>query len=187
MAQLLNCSVMQLARRAGQDGAYDNRYLDQEDAVRLYSAATTLDQWEGSYPPEDQGSSGLAVCKAAQAEGFITGYTHVFGFQHFLQVIPMHPLIVGTNWYRGMDDPNSDGFVSPVGDQNGGHQYLCIGVNFRDQYLTFLNSWGDGWGVKGRFKMEFADFAKLLAEDGDAQMPIGAVPAAMQPEAATNG
>lgn len=149
----------------------------------MYSAATALDEWEGVYPPEDNGSSGLAACKAAKAEGFITGYTHIFGFQHFLQVIPMHPLMVGTTWYTGMDDPTSDGFVAPAGDRNGGHQYVCLGVNFRDQYLTFLNSWGPDWGVNGRFKMKFADFAELLADDGDAQMPIGAVPQSMTPEA----
>ena len=36
-------------------------------AVNLYSEATALDMFPGVYPPVDTGSSGLAVCKAAQA------------------------------------------------------------------------------------------------------------------------
>src|SRR5437764_15082615 len=35
------------------------------DADRIYSLATTLDAFPGSYPPDDTGSSGLAAAKAA--------------------------------------------------------------------------------------------------------------------------
>ncbi|WP_218565217.1 hypothetical protein, partial [Mycobacterium xenopi] len=43
------------------------------------------------------------------------------------------------------------------------------------EVLTFLNSWSDGWGDKGRFYMTFADFEKLLAAQGDVCAPVAAV------------
>src|SRR3974390_862685 len=48
------------------------RLLTESDAVRLYSEATHLDNIRGNYPPDDTGSSGLAVAKAAKKEGWIT-------------------------------------------------------------------------------------------------------------------
>ena len=44
-------------------------------ALALYSAAETIDG-DGPYPPHDNGSTGLSVCKAAQNAGWITGFTH---------------------------------------------------------------------------------------------------------------
>src|SRR5512144_770809 len=44
-------------------------------AVQLYSDATKVDPFPGSYPPEDTGSSGLAICEVLNARGTIRGYT----------------------------------------------------------------------------------------------------------------
>lgn len=49
------------------------RLLTHQDALRLYSAATHLDPWPDTYPPDDTGSSGLAVAKAARDAGHISG------------------------------------------------------------------------------------------------------------------
>src|SRR4051812_41536406 len=43
-------------------------------AVKLYEDATVLDGYPGTYPPDDTGSSGLAVCKVLKARGLITKY-----------------------------------------------------------------------------------------------------------------
>ena len=40
--------------------------LDETAAVGLYAVATTIDPFVGRWPLNDTGSSGLAVCKAAQ-------------------------------------------------------------------------------------------------------------------------
>src|ERR1044072_4809916 len=42
-------------------------------AVGVYSAATELDPWEGSYPPDDTGSDGLSVAKLLRQRGLING------------------------------------------------------------------------------------------------------------------
>ncbi len=52
------------------------RNLTEADAVTLYKAATRLDKIPGKYPPDDTGSSGLAVMKAAVKAKYIAGYSH---------------------------------------------------------------------------------------------------------------
>jgi hypothetical protein len=66
---------------------------------------------------------------------------------------------------------DSDGKVRVQGKVEGGHEYLAIGVEYETETLTFLNSWGPNWGVGGRFKMSFTDFAFLLDQEGDAMAP----------------
>src|SRR5919197_3629459 len=46
----------------------------EEYAVALYSDATVVDGYPGKYPPEDTGSSGLAICKVLKSRGIIKGY-----------------------------------------------------------------------------------------------------------------
>lgn len=149
------------------------RYLTERDAVDLYSLATTLDTEPGTYPPEDTGSSGLAVCKAAKQRGYLTRYDHAFGFDHFTAALSLQPVIVGTSWYDSMFTPDSRGQVHPAGQVAGGHEYLALGINYPKQLITFLNSWGEGWGKHGRFVMSFDDFRALLADQGDVTVPIG--------------
>lgn len=144
----------------------------QAQAVILYSAATTLDQFPGAYPPEDTGSSGLGVCKAAMQLGLITGYQWAFGLDHVLQTLMAGPLLVGTSWYDGMFYPNADGYVNISGGLAGGHEYLLVGVDPAKRTLLFLNSWSSLWGVNGRFKMTFETFSSLLGEGGDAVLPV---------------
>ena len=49
------------------------RKVSDPQAKLLYSDATRLDPWPRQWEPEDTGSSGLAVCAAAKALGYITG------------------------------------------------------------------------------------------------------------------
>jgi hypothetical protein len=166
MAQALNTEFFNAARKNG-------TYLNDSEAVSLYSAASFLDDIPGGYLPDDTGSSGLAVAKAAQQRGYITGYHHAFGFDQMVGALMVSPLLIGTNWYNDFFTPNDKGFVTfGSGGPVGGHEYLCLGVDMEEQYLTFLNSWGPGWGLGGRFKISFPDFKRLLSEDGDVVAPV---------------
>jgi len=146
-------------------------YDNEDDALDYYSLATTFDPWEGSYPPDDTGSSGLAVCKAGVTRGRITGYRHAFGFDQCLGALMLSPVLIGTNWYEGMFRPSMAGYVEPAGEIQGGHEYLLHGVNVRDRYVWATNSWGYGWGLEGRFKLGFEVLRRLLQEDGDVTVP----------------
>lgn len=141
------------------------KLLKEADAVDLYSRATQIDDAPGQYPPTDTGSNGLSVAKAAQQKGLITSYSHAFGLDHALGALQLSPFLFGTNWYEDMFNPDSKGFVHPGGEIAGGHEIVCV----RDtgKYLQFLNSWGKGWGLAGRFNLSYADFEDLLADQGD--------------------
>ncbi len=56
-----------------------SRTLVEANAVQLYEQATHFDRMQGTYPPDDTGSTGLAVAKAAKRDGYITAYSHAFG------------------------------------------------------------------------------------------------------------
>lgn len=163
MAQALNTKPLHRAYSA---------YLTEADAVALYSLATTLDPFPGAYPPEDTGSDGLSVAKAARQQGRIGSYVHGFGLQHTLEALMAGPVLLGTPWYEGMFNPTTQGFVTISGRVAGGHEYLLLGVNAYQKYVTCLNSWGNGWGLRGMFRMTYATLSRLLSEDGDATQPV---------------
>ena len=168
MAQLLNTDKFAHARTATGHG---RKYLTEDDALALYSLATTLDDVQGQYPPDDTGSSGLAVAKAAQQQGFLSGYLHAFGLNHMLQALQLQPVIVGTNWYESMFTPDAKGVVTVSGAIAGGHEYLVLGADLTAKQVICLNSWGHDWGRAGRFKVSFNDFGKLLQGYGDVTVP----------------
>jgi hypothetical protein len=162
MAQALNMAPLHIP---------GTRWLGQNDAVALYQRATQLDPFPGTYRPEDTGSDGLSVCKAAKELGLITGYRWAFGFDHVLDALQSGPVLIGTAWHSSMFTPDAKGFVRPDGNEAGGHEYLLMGDDAKGK-LTFLNSWGKNWGNGGRFHMDYATFRELLAAHGDAAVPV---------------
>lgn len=153
---------------------YRHRFVSQHRTIiPVYSEATRLDTFPGDYPPNDTGSSGLAVAKAALRRGWISRYEHVFAFDALLQALMVGPVIVGTDWHVGMFNAEPDGRVRPIGNTAGGHEYQAFGVDATERRIWFFNSWGTGWGVGGgRFYMTFADFVDLLSNQGDATVLI---------------
>lgn len=179
MAHSLNTRPVNIAGDTLANGRSTYREFE---ALDLYATATTLDQWPGEYrldgSGQDTGSSGLAACKAAKQKGYISEYRWAFGFPAFLTALMSGPVMVGTWWYEAMFTPDQMHVVRPAGGKAGGHEYVAIGVHYldrteyRNSLLTFQNSWGRGWGDRGRFHMTFGDFALLLQDQGDAVVPI---------------
>lgn len=149
-------------------------FLNQEHAIELYSRATVLDEFPGEYPPEDTGSSGLAVSKAAKDLGYISEYRHGFGLHDALVSLKTAPVLIGTAWYSGMlqADKQKDFVLDVSGDSMGGHEYLMIGCDVDDETVTILNSWSGAWGLNGTAKISFDDMRKLLEDQGDVVMPV---------------
>jgi hypothetical protein len=153
------------------------RLLFEKDAINIYSKATAIDAFDGEYPPDDTGSSGLAACKAAQALKLITSYEHSFSIDQAISALQDRPLITGIPWMESMDNPDEDGVVIPGGEMRGGHEIQVIGFHLHGDtlsgcYVEFENSWGAKWGHNGRFFMTVAEWDKLLENDGDVTIPI---------------
>lgn len=145
--------------------------LDEAEALRIYSAAETIDG-DGPYPPNDNGSSGLSVAQAAKNAGLIAGYVHCLSLSDVIDALQTGPVIIGSNWYQGMDSPDSSGLVTISGSVRGGHEYLCRGVDVTAQLLHLDNSWGTSWGVGGSFTYSYDTLTRLLAEQGDATVSV---------------
>lgn len=136
-------------------------------AVGVYSDATRLDPWPGEYLPQDTGSDGLSVAKVLYARGLIAGYQHATSLEAALSALAERVVIVGSSWLEGMYEPAPDGRLTVAGPNVGGHEYALDELDVENQRVWMRNSWSEAWGVQGRAWMSWADFTRLLADDGD--------------------
>jgi hypothetical protein len=140
-------------------------------ADRIYSWASANDPWEGQWPPDDTGSSGLAAARAAQAAGIGGEYRWLFGgADEVVQAIQEGWTVgVGTWWYEGGMRP-FPGELGPqiemTGRRIGGHQYTIRGYN-RKHDLVLGRCW---WGDFRDFWMKREHLNDLLMDDGDANV-----------------
>lgn len=149
--------------------------FDESVAVQIYETATRLDSFPGSYPPDDTGSTGLAVCKAAKRLGYIGRYGWALTTAGMLRALRLSPVIVGIAWYDSFDHPGPDGLVTLPGSARvrGGHEVLVRGYDHEAGILELDNSWGTGWGVNGSFKMPLSVWQTLQAQGADVAVPRG--------------
>lgn len=150
-------------------------------ARSMYSEATARDEFQGQYPPTDTGSSGLGGAKAAKHFGLIAGYNHAFSPEALQKALQVGPVIVGTNWYQGMYWAAEDGEVTISGDVDGGHEWMIYGIDVEQQRYVAQNSWGESFGIGGRFAVSFSTMERLLDERGDVTQFVP-LPVAPQPE-----
>lgn len=152
---------------------YRNRHnYGERTAVAIYKRATAIDEFDGAYPPDDTGSSGLAVCKAAVERRMIVEYRWAFGIQQALLALQNGPVITGVAWHEGFDHPDQNGRVKLAGEVRGGHEFLVRGYD-PDTHTVFCdNSWSKTWGVSGSFVMAVSDWDQLLQQQGDVVQPL---------------
>lgn len=157
-------------------GAQDGDAFDEDIALQLYELATRLDNIAGQYPPDDTGSSGLAVAKAARKLGYIHAYGHALSVPGLLHALQVAPVIVGVPWFSGFDQADHHGTpVQAVGQIRGGHEFLVRGYEHgaseHDSYLLADNSWGTSWGDAGSFRFSVSTWRVLAANSGDITIP----------------
>lgn len=132
----------------------------------LYDWAQKNDEWPGTNYP---GTSVRAGAKAAQAFDFISGYEWAWDLDTVVKaLLTKGPVVVGTNWYGEMFNPNSAGVIKIGGDVEGGHAYLLNGVNTVGKTIRIKNSWGRFWGRGGHATISFKDMERLIGEYGEA-------------------
>lgn len=137
-------------------------------AVQMYQLATQRDGIDGQYPPDDTGTTSLAVMSVLKQLRFIKSYAHAFGLQHVLRSLVLRPGITGIAWRESCDYPDSNGIVKYEGDIRGGHEIELVGIDAIDNLVRFANSWGPDWGDHGYFAMSFDDYNTALQDSGDA-------------------
>jgi hypothetical protein len=131
-------------------------HYNEATAVDLYSLATQIDEFPGQYPPEDTGSSGVGVLKAAQQKGWIDNYFWGFSLDDALRWLSQKStIIVGTIWTDQMFTPDANGFLIPKGSVAGGHEYELTALTITDStpgqeqgWVEMENSWTPSWGKR---------------------------------------
>ncbi len=144
-------------------------------AVELYSDATKIDGYKGEYPPDDTGSSGLAICKVLKRRGAVKGYRWARSAYGFLRLLQDGPVLQGMPWYEAFFEPDAHGFIDAdphwsTSKLAGGHEVEAVGVELDtgdafNSVITYVNSWGAGWGDSGRFRMRLRTYEKLDGVD----------------------
>ena len=143
----------------------------EEFAVQLYSDSTRIDGYPGVYPPDDTGSSGLAVCKVLKHRGLIPKYRWARSAYGFIRLLQDGPVLQGMPWYNAFFDPDPNGFIDSdrywsSSGLAGGHEVEALGVELDDDdvldsVILYANSWGETWGDAGRFRMRLRTYEAL--------------------------
>lgn len=149
----------------------------------LYYGCKDVDA-DGSVNRES-GSYVRTLAKVLRARGRIDLYAWArTGDEITRWLLTRGPVVVGTDWYSRMMDPDEHGIVHPQGNIVGGHAYLLVGVVDADwqpttsivaghTFYVLQNSWGRGWGRDGLALVDVGDFNRtLLARDGEAMVTV---------------
>lgn len=141
----------------------------------LYHQAQLVDEWPGE---DYDGTSVRAGAKVLTAQKRLVEYLWAWDaetLKHF--VLTRGPAVIGINWYETMFAPIRGGFLIVNGALAGGHAILVLGYSQNLKAFRLVNSWGAGWGDKGRVWLREADMQRLITEDGEACSAIEITPA----------
>lgn len=143
--------------------------MTNESARMLYHEAQQLDAWPGdSY----EGTSVIAGAKAVMSHGWLHEYRWAFSENDLALAVGYRgPVVLGVNWYSGMDDLQADSagrLWAPVtGFVRGGHCFITHGYSVP---LNAYKCW-NSWGAPSEFYITASDMARLLADQGEACVP----------------
>lgn len=141
----------------------------------IYRTAQHIDEYQGE---QYDGTSVLAGAQAMWNMGLLTEYRWAFNIEEVIDaVLTIGPVIVGISWYSGMYNPVG-GVLRKSGTLVGGHALTITGYTASstrapgEETLTVKNSWGTGWGRAGFAEITKGDLAALLADQGEACVPV---------------
>jgi hypothetical protein len=145
-------------------------------AFALYALAKTLDPWPGE---DYEGTSVLAGVKAAKQAGYYSEYRWATNVDDLAAAVSRKgPAVLGIDWYDGMYDPTwrsgdlGGWWIKREGEVVGGHAILARGYSVTRQAFRLHNSWGPGWGYNGMAWISRDDVKYLLADGGEAVIPV---------------
>lgn len=154
----------------------------QQYALNVYREAQKIDEWPGeSY----SGTSVLAGAKIVKGAGHIDEYRWAFNIDDVKDTVIQHgPVIVGIPWYESMYQTRDSGLVEIGGQVVGGHALMVFGYhpamringegwNNRHRVFKWYNSWGPSYGKRGYGYIRYEDLRDLLADWGEACVPMG--------------
>jgi hypothetical protein len=151
-------------------------HFSNEQGNAIYHQATILDSFQGTWLPDDTGTTVFAGGQAAVYLNRIKGFEVAYTVDEMLQRLMSGPGVVGTDWRQGMMMTDNCGHLSVTGKVVGGHARAVVAYDAPRERIWELGSWGK-FGVKnraGRYGFQYttkAEFTKLFANGGEAYFP----------------
>jgi hypothetical protein len=160
------CSNAMMLNSAG--NRVVGQILGMDYAHKVYTGASLIDPFDGSWPPTDTGSSGLAAAKTAQKLGKGAGYRWLFGgADEVIQTVMSGRVVsVGTWWHEGMMRRDDKLRIFPTGPRVGGHQYVVRGYD-KPMDAAVIRCW---WGTYRDAYLSRTVLDELLRDGGDAHV-----------------
>jgi len=156
------------------------QYIPNEAGLELYGLVTRYDDFDWTYPPTDNGSSGLGAGRALKQLGIIDSYLWTFEYEQMLAHGQQQPVLVGTYWTDAMSDPDRNGIIH-IGseaqlqaaiDSGMGHEYVLRGVNWPRKLARIRNHWTADWGLNGDAYIPLEELRRLVIDyQGDVMVP----------------
>jgi hypothetical protein len=139
----------------------------------IYAAAKVID----GEPDAQDGSSVHTGAQVLKNMRVIDAYAFGTMAQAKAWIEQHGPVVIGTRWDYGMEQPDASGYVHPDGNSAGGHCTLLHGQVSPQPGATALdnrgrNSWGRGWGLDGDYLITDGDLANISAADGEFMMAV---------------
>lgn len=143
-------------------------------AYQLYNWAQENDEWEGT---DYDGSSVRGAVKGMVKAGLVkAGYWWAWDAETVRDYVRRYSAIIaGTDWYDGMMETDTRGYILPNGPMVGGHAFAILGFSDTREAFRIQNSWGQEWGEKGRAWITFEHFQWLLERDGGEAVAVAEV------------
>lgn len=138
----------------------------------LYHWATVLDNFVGTWLPDDTGSDCESAARAAVKLGLIVGYDVAYTLADIKSRLTMGPGVFCSNWSTPQFTPDHCGLVhyDPARIE-GGHARALVGLNVELKRVAERNTWGPKYGVRrhgatGYFQETWDDIQRELDDGG---------------------
>ena len=134
----------------------------------IYELAKHLDEWEGT---DYDGTSVRAGVKVLRRLGHVAVYKFTVDEAVLRSnLLEIDPVVIGVNWYAGMDEPDRHAIIKPTGRLRGGHAVLVVG--YIPGFYIIKNSWGFDYGTNGHALISDENMQRLLDENGEACLAV---------------
>jgi hypothetical protein len=139
-------------------------------AFRLYDWCRRNDEWAGE---DYDGTSVAAGARGMARAGLIPEYRWTRNVNDAATAVSRTgPAVIGVDWFSGMFEADSNGYLNLTGQVEGGHCVLMNGYSLRRRAFLIHNSWGPSWSRGGQAWIRHDDMARLLADGGEVCVPV---------------
>ncbi len=146
-----------------------NQEVAQAFAFDGYDWCRRNDEWPGE---NYEGTSAAAGARMAANAGLISEYRWAENVRDFMTAISRHgPGCFAIDWYTGMMRPDSNGFIHPTGQNEGGHQIMCSAISLKRFGRPALGLW-QSWGDAPIWWMYQDEMEEVVASNGEMWLPV---------------